>query len=99
MLLDGKDVAEGDPALLRRGIGYVIQHAGLFPHRTVLDNIATVPLLSGWDKAKARKRAAELLESSACRSSSASGTRPSSRAASSSASASPARSPRTRRCC
>ncbi len=62
VLLDGKDVAEGDPALLRRGIGYVIQHAGLFPHRTVLDNIATVPLLSGWDKAKARKRAAELLE-------------------------------------
>src|SRR3954467_3812827 len=62
VLLDGKDVAEGDPALLRRGIGYVIQHAGLFPHRTVLDNIATVPLLSGWDEAKARKRAAELLE-------------------------------------
>ncbi|SED56550.1 osmoprotectant transport system ATP-binding protein [Amycolatopsis tolypomycina] len=62
VLLDGKDVAEGDPALLRRGIGYVIQHAGLFPHRTVLDNIATVPLLSGWDKGKARKRAAELLE-------------------------------------
>ncbi|UOX88658.1 ATP-binding cassette domain-containing protein [Amycolatopsis sp. FBCC-B4732] len=62
VLLDGKDVAEGDPALLRRGIGYVIQHAGLFPHRTVLDNIATVPLLSGWDKAKARQRAAELLE-------------------------------------
>ena len=62
VLLAGKDVAEGDPALLRRGIGYVIQRAGLFPHRTVLDNIATVPLLSGWDKAKARKRAAELLE-------------------------------------
>ncbi|MEC3980708.1 ABC transporter ATP-binding protein [Amycolatopsis sp. H20-H5] len=62
VLLDGKDVSEGDPALLRRGIGYVIQHAGLFPHRTVLDNVATVPLLSGWDKAKARKRAAELLE-------------------------------------
>ncbi|WP_432847382.1 ABC transporter ATP-binding protein [Amycolatopsis sp. CA-161197] len=62
VLLDGKDVSEGDPALLRRGIGYVIQHAGLFPHRTVLDNIATVPLLSGWDKRKARARAAELLE-------------------------------------
>ena len=62
VLLDGKDVSEGDPALLRRGIGYVIQHAGLFPHRTVLDNVATVPLLSGWDKGKARKRAAELLE-------------------------------------
>ncbi|HWD04026.1 MAG TPA: ATP-binding cassette domain-containing protein [Amycolatopsis sp.] len=62
VLLDGKDVSEGDPALLRRGIGYVIQHAGLFPHRTVLDNVATVPLLSGWDKRKARTRAAELLE-------------------------------------
>ncbi|WP_406638052.1 ABC transporter ATP-binding protein [Amycolatopsis sp. WGS_07] len=62
VLLDGKDVSEGDPAVLRRGIGYVIQHAGLFPHRTVLDNIATVPLLSGWDKRKARARAGELLE-------------------------------------
>jgi len=62
VLLDGKDVSEGDPAVLRRGIGYVIQHAGLFPHRTVLDNIATVPLLSGWDKRKARSRAGELLE-------------------------------------
>ncbi|SDX73575.1 osmoprotectant transport system ATP-binding protein [Amycolatopsis xylanica] len=62
VLLDGKDVCDSDPALLRRGIGYVIQHAGLFPHRTVLDNVATVPLLTGWDKAKARKRAAELLE-------------------------------------
>ncbi|GAB3369666.1 ABC transporter ATP-binding protein [Amycolatopsis echigonensis] len=62
VLLDGKDVSDGDPAVLRRGIGYVIQHAGLFPHRTVLDNIATVPLLSGWDKRKARARAAELLE-------------------------------------
>ena len=47
---------------LRRGIGYVIQQAGLFPHRTILDNIATVPLLLGWNKAKARKRAAELME-------------------------------------
>jgi osmoprotectant transport system ATP-binding protein len=62
VLLDGKDIRDSDPALLRRGIGYVIQHAGLFPHRTVLDNVATVPLLSGWDKGKARKRAAELLE-------------------------------------
>jgi osmoprotectant transport system ATP-binding protein len=62
VLLDGRDIRDSDPALLRRGIGYVIQHAGLFPHRTVLDNVATVPLLSGWDKAKARKRAAELLE-------------------------------------
>ncbi|RZQ60736.1 ABC transporter ATP-binding protein [Amycolatopsis suaedae] len=62
VLLDGKDIRETDPPTLRRGIGYVIQHAGLFPHRTVLSNVATVPLLSGWDKARARKRAAELLE-------------------------------------
>ncbi|TKG63837.1 ABC transporter ATP-binding protein [Prauserella endophytica] len=62
ILLDGADVRDSDPALLRRGIGYVIQHAGLFPHRTVLSNVATVPLLSGWEKRKARERAAELLE-------------------------------------
>jgi osmoprotectant transport system ATP-binding protein len=62
VLLDGKDVRESDPPVLRRGIGYVIQNAGLFPHRTVLDNVATVPLLSGWGKRKARARAADLLE-------------------------------------
>ena len=62
ILLDGKDVQESDPALLRRGIGYVIQHAGLFPHRTIEDNIATVPLLLGWRRPRARARAAELME-------------------------------------
>ncbi|MGB3443953.1 MAG: ATP-binding cassette domain-containing protein [Actinophytocola sp.] len=62
ILLDGKDIRESDPSLLRRGIGYVIQHAGLFPHRTVLDNIATVPLLTGKSKREARARAAELME-------------------------------------
>ncbi|OLF18882.1 ABC transporter ATP-binding protein [Actinophytocola xanthii] len=62
ILLDGKDIRESDPPLLRRGIGYVIQHAGLFPHRTVLDNVATVPLLTGAGKRAARARAAELLE-------------------------------------
>jgi osmoprotectant transport system ATP-binding protein len=61
VLLDGKDVRESDPPVLRRGIGYVIQQAGLFPHRTVLDNVATVPVLSGWGRRKARDRAAELL--------------------------------------
>jgi osmoprotectant transport system ATP-binding protein len=60
--VDGQDVMKTDAAQLRRGIGYVIQQAGLFPHRTILDNIATVPLLLGWNKAKARKRAAELME-------------------------------------
>ncbi|MEU0356807.1 ABC transporter ATP-binding protein [Streptomyces cyaneofuscatus] len=58
----GKDVLEQDAAELRRSIGYVIQQAGLFPHRTVVDNIATVPLLLGWGRRKARSRAAELLE-------------------------------------
>ncbi|MBC2907065.1 ABC transporter ATP-binding protein [Streptomyces cupreus] len=58
----GKDVTEQDAAELRRSIGYVIQQAGLFPHRTVLDNIATVPLLLGHGRRRARSRAAELLE-------------------------------------
>ncbi|MEU6486603.1 ATP-binding cassette domain-containing protein [Streptomyces sp. NPDC046887] len=62
ILVDGSDVAATDPVKLRRRIGYVIQQTGLFPHRTVLDNTATVPVLLGWRKAKARKRAAELLE-------------------------------------
>src|ERR1700712_2304183 len=50
------------PHELRRQMGYVIQHAGLFPHRTILDNIATVPLLLGQDRKQARARAMELLE-------------------------------------
>ncbi|MFE2110084.1 ABC transporter ATP-binding protein [Kitasatospora sp. NPDC059463] len=62
VLLDGTDVAALDPAKLRRGIGYVIQQAGLFPHRRVIDNVATVPYLLGWDRRKARARAAELLD-------------------------------------
>ncbi len=60
--LDGRDTATVRPAQLRRGIGYVIQHAGLFPHRTVLDNVATVPLLIGQDRRTARAGARELLE-------------------------------------
>ncbi|GLY08422.1 ATP-binding cassette domain-containing protein [Actinoplanes sp. NBRC 101535] len=62
VLIDGQDVASQDEALLRRGIGYVIQHAGLFPHRTVLDNVATVPMLLGRTRREARKAALELLE-------------------------------------
>ena len=60
--LDDKDTSSLKDHELRRQIGYVIQHAGLFPHRTIIDNVATVPFLLGWDKKKARARAAELIE-------------------------------------
>jgi osmoprotectant transport system ATP-binding protein len=60
--LDDRDTAKVKPAQLRRGIGYVIQHAGLFPHRTVVDNVATVPVLTGTDRRTARRRAMELLD-------------------------------------
>jgi osmoprotectant transport system ATP-binding protein len=62
ILVDERDTAAMDASELRRGIGYVIQHAGLFPHRTVADNIATVPRLLGWDRRRARTRSMELLE-------------------------------------
>jgi osmoprotectant transport system ATP-binding protein len=62
ILLDGANVAATDPAQLRRGIGYVIQQTGLFPHRTIEDNIATVPLLTGWQRSRARSRARELMD-------------------------------------
>lgn len=60
--VDGRDVTGIDAPRLRRGIGYVIQHAGLFPHRTVADNVATVPMLVGWDRRRADARAREVLE-------------------------------------
>ncbi len=60
--LDDRDTASLKPAELRRGMGYVIQHAGLFPHRTVLDNVGTVPRLLGWKKERIRSRGMELLE-------------------------------------
>ncbi|MDT3397748.1 betaine/proline/choline family ABC transporter ATP-binding protein [Streptomyces sp. B1866] len=62
ILLDGEDIAATDPVELRRRIGYVIQQVGLFPHKTVLENTATVPHLLGWPRGKARERAAELLD-------------------------------------
>ncbi|MGW7368910.1 ABC transporter ATP-binding protein [Streptomyces sp. NPDC054841] len=62
ILVDGEDISGVDPVKLRRRIGYVIQQVGLFPHRTILDNTATVPSLIGWKKAQARARAAELLD-------------------------------------
>jgi osmoprotectant transport system ATP-binding protein len=62
ILLDGRDTASIKLDQLRRGMGYVIQQAGLFPHRTVADNIATVPVLLGSTRRAARQRALELLE-------------------------------------
>ncbi|HVT78031.1 MAG TPA: ABC transporter ATP-binding protein [Acidimicrobiales bacterium] len=60
--LFGRDVRDQPLHELRRGIGYVIQHAGLFPHRTVAANIATVPKLLGWDKARIAARVDELVD-------------------------------------
>jgi len=60
--IDGVDVTTSDPVELRRGIGYVIQQIGLFPHQKVRTNVMTVPLLYGESKATARARADELLE-------------------------------------
>ena len=57
----GADVTGADPVRLRRSIGYVLQEGGLFPHRSIADNIATVPRLEGVSKAESRERALELL--------------------------------------
>ncbi|MDX3850915.1 betaine/proline/choline family ABC transporter ATP-binding protein [Streptomyces sp. AK02-01A] len=62
IFLDGEDISAVDPVQLRRRIGYVIQQVGLFPHKTVLENTATVPHLLGWQRRKGRERAAELLD-------------------------------------
>ncbi|MDQ3770405.1 MAG: ABC transporter ATP-binding protein, partial [Actinomycetota bacterium] len=62
ILLDGNSVTDRSPAQLRREIGYVIQQIGLFPHRTIGDNIATVPRLLGWEKQRVSDRVDELLE-------------------------------------
>ncbi len=62
LLLQGEDVTRTDVRELRRRTGYVIQQVGLFPHRKVGDNVATVPRLLGWKKARARARVDELLD-------------------------------------
>ncbi|QEU92739.1 ABC transporter ATP-binding protein [Streptomyces kanamyceticus] len=62
ILVEGDDISDIDPVQLRRRIGYVIQQVGLFPHKTVLENTATVPHLLGVKRGKARERAAELLD-------------------------------------
>ena len=99
--IDGEDVTSSDPVKLRRGIGYVIQQIGLFPHQKIITNVMTVPLLYGESKHVARERAARA--AGPRRAGLRDVRRPlpaaSSPAASSSGSAWPGRWPRTRRCC
>ena len=61
ILLDGEDTADIEPHALRRGIGYVFQRLGLFPHMSVAENIAVTPSLLGWDEERTRSRVDELL--------------------------------------
>lgn len=61
ILVNGEDVTQVDPVLLRRHIGYVIQQVGLFPHMTIAQNIAAVPKLLGWDQTRITRRTEELL--------------------------------------
>jgi osmoprotectant transport system ATP-binding protein len=60
--IDGTSIRDQDAVELRRGIGYVIQQVGLFPHMTIAENIATVPRLLGWPKKRTKERIAELLD-------------------------------------
>ena len=60
--IDGESIAGLEPVALRRSIGYVMQNSGLLPHRKVVDNIATVPVLKGVGKKEARDRALELMD-------------------------------------
>jgi osmoprotectant transport system ATP-binding protein len=59
--VNGRNVMDVDPVMLRRHIGYVIQQIGLFPHRTIAENVATVPQLLGWDGRRTAARVDELL--------------------------------------
>lgn len=62
IVIDGETIRSRDAVQLRRSIGYVLQNAGLLPHYTVVDNIGTVPVLTGQTRAAARRRALELME-------------------------------------
>ncbi|MBK0418229.1 ATP-binding cassette domain-containing protein [Leucobacter sp. CSA1] len=62
VLIDGDDVLDRDAVRLRRSIGYVLQQGGLLPHRTIADNIATVPVLTGASRREARAASLELME-------------------------------------
>ena len=59
--IEGRNVLELDPVMLRRGIGYVFQQAGLFPHMTVAENIAITPRLLGWERTRIEARVHDLL--------------------------------------
>jgi osmoprotectant transport system ATP-binding protein len=61
VFVEGRATTDGDPISLRRGIGYVIQEAGLFPHFTIAQNVALVPTLAKWDSARIAARVEELL--------------------------------------
>ena len=61
ILVGGEDVTRADPVKLRRGIGYVIQQVGLFPHQTIAENVATVPRLLRWSGERIDARVTELL--------------------------------------
>ncbi len=61
IVVGGEDVTRADPVQLRRHIGYVIQGVGLFPHRSIADNVATVPRLLGWDERRVGARIDEML--------------------------------------
>ena len=62
VLISGRPAKAWDPVLLRRGIGYVIQDAGLFPHWTVQQNVGLVPRLEGWEESRIQARVREVLE-------------------------------------
>jgi osmoprotectant transport system ATP-binding protein len=62
ILVNGKSISDQSPEILRRGIGYVLQHNSLFPHYTIAENIAVVPRLLKWNKSKTETRTIELLE-------------------------------------
>lgn len=62
ILVNGKSISDQSPEMLRRGIGYVLQHNSLFPHYTIAENIAVVPRLLKWNKSKTETQTAELLQ-------------------------------------
>ena len=97
--IDGRSILDLPLVELRRGIGYVIQQIGLFPHMTVGDNVGTVPVSSAGTSGERARAARSCSSSSASKPPMPRGTRHSSRGASASASASRVRSLPTRRCC